>query len=615
MKARHKLLMALGVMTTLFFSVPIMAAEVKSSVQAIESTQTYQTGEEQLDDTENNEEQVQYTWVLNTDESSEKYGQWFLTDAVTNEVIDKDGAYKVNGNVYVLKQGYAQTGLVTIESVTDLASGAAMEGWKSGQYYLEEKEEPTAENPIELLKDVWYITEDYYIYYFDENGCRDNSMVDMALEVEGNVFYINAKGQLEFGLKEIEGTYYYFSEDGTCEDLSDASGWKVLEDNWYYFSNGELKTGWVQSKGLWYYMDPETGVMQTGWLLLDETYYYLKPGNGDMATGWVKVNGLWYYMDASGKMQTGWVKVSGKWYYLEKKGHMITGWFKDEDGKWYYLNPDGSMVKNTWVGSYYLGSNGAMVTSAWIGNRWVNANGLYIPGYDPDITNGKWIKDGGYWYYQREDGTYLTNMWKKINGKWYYFLKDSKMVTGWKYIGKYKYYFDSNGGLVQDLDGVIGRQSSYKITVNRAKCQVMVYASDGSGYNIPVKTFACSVGLSSTPTPTGTFSTSQKLRWHTLMGPSYGQYCTRIVGGILFHSVAGYNMTPHNLSAAEYNKLGSPASHGCVRLCVRDAKWIYDYCVIGTTVVISDTADTPFDKPATIKIPASQNWDPTDPNL
>ena len=31
-------------------------------------------------------------------------------------------------------------------------------------------------------------------------------------------------------------------------------------------------------------------------------------------------------------------------------------------------------------------------------------------------------------------------------------------------------------------------------------------------------------------------------------------------------------MTSYNLSAAEYNKLGSPASHGCVRLCVRDAK-------------------------------------------
>ena len=134
-------------------------------------------------------------------------------------------------------------------------------------------------------------------------------------------------------------------------------------------------------------------------------------------------------------------------------------------------------------------------------------------------------------------------------------------------------------------------------------------------YDIPVKTFTCSVGLPGTPTPTGTFTTPAKYRWHTLMGPSYGQYCTRIVGGVLFHSVAGSNMTSHNLSAGNYNMLGQPASHGCVRLCVRDAKWIYDNCALGTTVTISDTAAMLFDKPATIKIPAGQDWDPTDPNV
>ena len=92
--------------------------------------------------------------------------------------------------------------------------------------------------------------------------------------------------------------------------------------------------------------------------------------------------------------------------------------------------------------------------------------------------------------------------------------------------------------------------------------------------------------------------------------PSYGQYCTRIVGGVLFHSVAGSNMTSHNLSAGNYNMLGQPASHGVTP--ARDAKWIYDNCALGTTVTISDTAAMLFDKPATIKIPAGQDWDPTD---
>ena len=188
--------------------------------------------------------------------------------------------------------------------------------------------------------------------------------------------------------------------------------------------------------------------------------------------------------------------------------------------------------------------------------------------------------------------------------------------NGWFYENGYKFYYKD--GIKQlDLDGILPKQSSYYIEVNRTTCTVTVYAKDGNnGYIIPVKRFACSVGLSSTPTPTGTYYTQNKYRWHTLIGPSYGQYCTRIVGGVLFHSVAGYNMTSYNLKASDYNKLGSPASHGCVRLCVRDAKWIYDNCSLGTRVRIFDSSNPgPLGKPDTIKIPSWQNWDPTDPNV
>lgn len=198
----------------------------------------------------------------------------------------------------------------------------------------------------------------------------------------------------------------------------------------------------------------------------------------------------------------------------------------------------------------------------------------------------------------------------------FYFPAGEFAKNGWYYENGYKLYYVNNV-LQKDLSGIIGAQSSYLAKVNRTTCTVTIYAKDGAnGYIIPVKVFACSVGLPDTPTPTGTFQTSAKYRWHELMGPSYGQYCTRIVGGVLFHSVAGSNMTSYNLSASEYNKLGSPASHGCVRLCVRDAKWIYDNCRLGMTVVIYDSANPgPFGKPATIKIPSYQNWDPTDPNI
>lgn len=206
--------------------------------------------------------------------------------------------------------------------------------------------------------------------------------------------------------------------------------------------------------------------------------------------------------------------------------------------------------------------------------------------------------------------------WVTYKNKRYYY-ENGKKIKGWHYINGYKYYFTKgNGSLDEDVADRIGKKSSYYITVNRKNCVVTIFAPNKNGdYVIPVKAMTCSVGKASTQTPTGTYNTSAKYRWAELMGPSYGQYCTRIVGGVLFHSVAGYNKTSYNLSASDYNKLGQPASHGCVRLCVRDAKWIYDNCKIGTTVKIMDSSIDIFSKPKTIKIKSSQHYDPTDPNV
>ena len=190
--------------------------------------------------------------------------------------------------------------------------------------------------------------------------------------------------------------------------------------------------------------------------------------------------------------------------------------------------------------------------------------------------------------------------------------------NGWYYENGYKFYY-INGAKQTDVRGIIGAQSTYKIQVNRTCNTVTIYAKDGSnGYIIPVCAFACSVGLPQTPTYTGTYTVGAKYRWKMLMGPSWGQYATAVNGqsGVYFHSVAGSNTTSYNISAVEYNKLGSAASHGCIRLNVRDAKWIHDNVPSGCQIYIYDNSNPgPLGKPATIKIPASQNWDPTDPAI
>lgn len=40
----------------------------------------------------------------------------------------------------------------------------------------------------------------------------------------------------------------------------------------------------------------------------------------------------------------------------------------------------------------------------------------------------------------------------------------------------------------------------------------------------------------------------------------------------------------------EYDKLGTKASLGCIRLKVEDAKWIYDNCIPGTKVEFYSSA-------------------------
>lgn len=127
------------------------------------------------------------------------------------------------------------------------------------------------------------------------------------------------------------------------------------------------------------------------------------------------------------------------------------------------------------------------------------------------------------------------------------------------------------------------------------------------------------VQLGSETPKSGTYNLSQKYRWRALFGGVYGQYCTRITGHILFHSVPYLVQgDKSSLEYWEYDKLGTSASAGCIRLTVEDAKWIYDNCPSGTQVTFLNNSDAgPLGKPTSMKISNSPNkgWDPTDEDL
>ena len=147
----------------------------------------------------------------------------------------------------------------------------------------------------------------------------------------------------------------------------------------------------------------------------------------------------------------------------------------------------------------------------------------------------------------------------------------------------------------------------------RNQCTVLVYGLDMSGdYSILYHAFVCGPGQT---TPIGTFRTPFKAAWHPLMG-CWGQYCTQITGNYLFHSSPYNSPNKNDLSYRLYNQLGTVCSHGCVRLTVADAKWIYDNCPSAPRC--RSTMPRPSRcrsrRPVAGHLQPERGWDPTDPD-
>lgn len=159
----------------------------------------------------------------------------------------------------------------------------------------------------------------------------------------------------------------------------------------------------------------------------------------------------------------------------------------------------------------------------------------------------------------------------------------------------------------------------YYIKVNNEMNTVTVYIKDDDGaYTIPVKAMICSIG-DTTPENSKYILGGKRWEWRELFGNVYGYYTTHINNNILFHSVPYVtNKDNSSLEYWEYDKLGTKASLGCIRLKVEDAKWIYENCLAGSTVEFySDPNPGPLGKPTAMKISEYEeyrNWDPTDPD-
>lgn len=102
-----------------------------------------------------------------------------------------------------------------------------------------------------------------------------------------------------------------------------------------------------------------------------------------------------------------------------------------------------------------------------------------------------------------------------------------------------------------------------------------------------IREMTASTGTADEPTPVGSFRLQNRGPW--FFSKRYGQggfYWVSFLnwGEYLFHSVP--TDEHRRIIPEEAAKLGTPASHGCVRLSLEDARWFYENMPSGTRVEI-----------------------------
>ncbi|MCR5784453.1 MAG: L,D-transpeptidase family protein [Eubacterium sp.] len=281
----------------------------------------------------------------------------------------------------------------------------------------------------------------------------------------------------------------------------------------------------------------------------------------DILTGWQEIDGYTYYYDEDGNYLTGVNKIDGAYYYFNGNGIMRTGW-RTYNSKTYYFSKSSSTY-----GQAYTGLK----------------------------------KISGKYYYFKKNGVMITG-WKKISGNTYFFhtkgSNKGSAAIGLKKISGTIYLF-SKTGCLQSYEGdaldkkAVAATSDTKfiVVVSLSAHKVAIYKTIAGGL-FRVRTFKCTVGATDTPTVTGTFkmgttsSKAYKMTYFDAEGGYRCWYATRITGGYLFHSVLYWPTDSPVSSAIANGTLGANLSHGCVRLALSAAKYIYNKIPYGTTCVI-----------------------------
>ncbi len=247
-----------------------------------------------------------------------------------------------------------------------------------------------------------------------------------------------------------------------------------------------------------------------------------------------------------------------------KDGSLIEQSFKGYSIEIPYVNLNGIYVRKTGNLAY------SMAVSAQTNDRQVQYRWQYY-----DVAAGVWHDISGW-------SNSNAASWIAPNSGYYWLHVIAKLHDGTE-----KSY--TMGYTAQrypaDLEAMMLRANNYSsstpyiIMVNRSTHKVGVFQGWQGNWNNIVY-WDCGDGAPGTPTVTGVFTVGSR-GYYFNSGVYRCFWYTQFYGDYLFHSVLCW---PNGAIAD--GRVGLAISHGCVRLQIENAKWIYDNIPSGTTVVV-----------------------------
>lgn len=194
-------------------------------------------------------------------------------------------------------------------------------------------------------------------------------------------------------------------------------GFSYENGNWYFYSNGVKKKGWVDYKGVKYYILNNYKLPQNMWRL---------------------INGKKYYFNKDGVMiRDQKIRINGVLYQFNKDGYLVDNDNSKQEG---VISPEQKEI-------YAQGEKNLNDVKSTMKIHIVNENGKWYKLVDGKKTRG-WYEENGKKYYFLNTLNRAENMWRKINGKLYYFGPDGAMyANSIRYIGSQTYKFNVDGTL------------------------------------------------------------------------------------------------------------------------------------------------------------------------